>query len=123
MSFLSTSKPSTYMLDVVNHLNDLLGTVADSRNSLNQLQANYLSKLSVDFADSTRQTNRAVKVYSIIITIATPVSAISGIGGVNLYYPNNISITTNFGPMAIFLMTKIAIMIFLLLLFKLGRYI
>jgi len=70
----------TYLRDTTDHLNDLLRTVALARDSLNQLQSNYLAKISLDLAETDKENNRSMKIFSVIATVGLPVNAISGIG-------------------------------------------
>lgn len=85
-------RPETqpYLRDALDHLMDLLRIVNISRDALNQLQANYLAKVSLDLADSAQKTNVAMKVFSLVATIGLPINAISGILGMNVWYPGRV---------------------------------
>jgi hypothetical protein len=93
--------------------------VGMAKDSLNQVQANYLAKINVDMADVAQRTNDTVKVggrkrgervgrgtkaaahagpreggeglsqvFTILATISLPINMVSGIMGMNVYYPS-----------------------------------
>ena len=119
---LVSAEAEPFFEDAMGHTVDLLRIAQSSRNALNQMQANYLAKVSLDLAVMSKQANRSVRIFTLIATIAWPISAVSGIMGMNVWTPGNVNDLQVIEPF-VFTMGLIFSMTFLILaFFKFFKY-
>jgi len=119
---LVSAEAEPFFEDAMGHTVDLLRIAQSSRNALNQMQANYLAKVSLDLAVMSKQANRSVRIFTLIATIAWPISAVSGIMGMNVWTPGNVNDLQVIEPF-VFTMGLIFSMTFLIVaFFKFFKY-
>jgi len=86
-SLFITADAYPYLRYIFEQVDYYARAVSMAKDALNQVQANYLAKLNVDMADVAQRTNDNVKVFTIVATLSLPVNMVSGIMGMNVWYP------------------------------------
>ena len=83
-----TTDGAAYLRYIFEQIDYYARSIGMAKDSLNQVQANYLAKINVEMADVAQRTNDTVKIFTIVATVSLPINMVSGIMGMNVYYPS-----------------------------------
>lgn len=110
-----------YFRDVYDHLVSMIQKLDVASELLTSLQSTFLSKVSLEMAESSNQANVVSQTFSSIATMVLPLSFIAGAFGMNVRVPWNFS--TSLVPFSLLLLAMLAAAILLLLWFRQKRWV
>lgn len=92
---LSSDSITSYLRDVLDECSAMLERLTVSFEVLNHLDGIYLTRLSLDVAQSGEEVNRIMKKFSAVATICLPLSTIAGMFGMNVQIPGQNNMPQN----------------------------
>lgn len=92
---LSSDSITSYLRDVHDECSAMLERLTVSFEVLNHLDGIYLTRLSLDVAQSGEEVNRVMKKFSAVATICLPLSTIAGMFGMNVQIPGQNNMPQN----------------------------
>ena len=87
---LMTESVGAYMRDVMDDVSSMLERMNVSAEVLNHLDNTYLTRLSLEVAQSGEVMNDTMKKFSAVATIFLPLSTVAGIFGMNVQVPGQV---------------------------------
>lgn len=87
-----------YLQEEKEHLITLLRTVQTSIEAANMLESNFIARINLHIAAEAQKANLATKVLTLVATIMLPLTLLSGIFGMNVWFPGRVEDTTTWTP-------------------------
>jgi len=84
---LVTKDTKVYLRDVLDKYNRMEESLLLTKDTLNNLHATYLARISIEVAEASNKVNEIMKTFGAVATIFIPLGLVAGIWGMNVKVP------------------------------------